>query len=138
MLLPLLFLVTSGCLASVQFTRDQLWALAGLPEGGTRTLLTQNGPFTFHGNLPVSVVTPGGALPPAPLHAMRVVRAEDGDALSVDPPGGTPALVKRADVVRGEAEGYAAGRTLGAVSGIAFGAATAIACAAGFVFLLVP
>ncbi len=111
----------TGCAARVLFTRDQIFAVAGLPASGTRTLDTQDGPFSFKGDLPVAVVTRAGTLPAAPLCAIRP--AEDG--LVISPPGARPLTVRRADVVCGEAKTLDAGAMLGGALGISLGVALA-------------
>ncbi|HUB06057.1 MAG TPA: hypothetical protein VMB50_03605 [Myxococcales bacterium] len=115
----LALLLLSSCATQVALSRDQLWAVAGLPSSGRRTLYTDHGAFTFDGDLKVKVVTKDGPLPVAPLKALH--RA--GDSLVVQPPEGGAVEVQRLDIVRGDASTFSAGRTIDLATAIAGGLA---------------
>ncbi len=114
-----LLLLLSSCATQVALTRDQLWAVAGLPSGGKRTLYTEQGPFTFDGDLKVRVVTKDGPLPAAPLKSLH--RA--GDDLVVQPPEGGAVEIERQAILRGDASSFSASRSLGLATAIAGGLA---------------
>ncbi len=118
-------LLFAGCATQVTLTRDQLFALAGLPEHGRRTVYTNHGPFTLDGQLPVAVVTRDGALPAAPLDQME----RSGETLVVHPANGAPVKLARRDVVRGDASSFSASRSLGL--------ATALAGAVAFFYVVI-
>ncbi|MHB8419614.1 MAG: hypothetical protein ACYDCL_16175 [Myxococcales bacterium] len=128
---PLLALLSS-CATQVSLTRDQLWAVAGLPASGRRTLYTDHGSFTFDGSLKVKVVTQAGPLPEVPLQSLH--RA--GDDLVVEPPQGATVQLTRRDVLRGDATTFSASRSIDYAVWIAGGAAFAYVIFGGLLLLL--
>ena len=125
-------MLLTGCRATVHFTPDQLWAVAGLPATGKRTLYTDHGFFDFDGTLPVQVVALGqGALPPAPLFAMR----HQGDALVIHPPGGQAVDLPRQSLGGGDASTFSGSRALGLAAAAAFGLSFVYICCVGLALL---
>jgi hypothetical protein len=118
-------LLSSGCATQLILTRDQLWAVAGLPAGGLRTVYTDHGHYTFDGELKVSVHTPSVTLPPTPLKKIKHV----GASLVVEAPGRPPMQLGREDVVRVDASVFSASRTIGL--------AGSRAAAAAFIYIAV-
>lgn len=116
-LLPLLLL--AGCASQLTLTRDQLFAVAGLPERARRTVYTNHGSFTIDGRQAVSVITKDGPLPAAPLEKME----REGEALVVKAPDAAPVKLQRQDVVRAEATSFSASRSIALATAIAGGLA---------------
>jgi hypothetical protein len=112
-------LLSSGCATQLLLTRDQLWAVAGLPTGGLRTVYTNHGPYTFNGDIEVSVGTSSGALPRTPLKKIK----HAGANLIVEAPGRPPMQLGRQDVVNAEASVFSASRSIELAGGLAAAAA---------------
>ncbi len=130
--LPLALLLSSGCATQLLLTRDQLWAVAGLPPSGLRTVYTNHGPYTFSGDLEVAVGTTSvGTLPRTPLKKIR----HAGPDLIVEAPGRPPIQVGREDVVNAEASVFSASRSIELAGGLAAAAAFVYIAVIGLILI---
>jgi hypothetical protein len=129
--LPLALLLGSGCATQLLLSRDQLWAVAGLPASGLRTVYTDHGTYTFDGDLKVSVQTSSGLLPTTPLKKIK----HAGEKLIIDGQGHVPTQLGREDVVHVDASVFSASRTIELAGGLAAAAIFVYVAVIGLILL---